>query len=127
MPPKVAYIVGPFRASSAWGIEQNIRRAEEVALELWRIGYAVICPHTNTRFFQGAAPDVIWLNGDIEIMKRCDIVVAIEGYDKSEGSLKEVEIAEECGLPTMFWDTENSVAPNLIPLEYRRLRASHQL
>ena len=54
---KVVFICGALRANSAWDMEQNIRKAEELALALWRSGYAVICPHTNTRFFQGAADD----------------------------------------------------------------------
>lgn len=67
---RVVYIAGPFRAENAWEIEQNIRRAEEAALELWRAGAAVLCPHTNTRYFQGAAPDHVWLEGDLELLRR---------------------------------------------------------
>ena len=58
---KVVYIAGPFRGPNAWEIEQNIRRAESLALEVWRAGAAALCPYTNTRFFQGAAPDDVWL------------------------------------------------------------------
>ena len=96
---KLAYICGPFRAPNAWEIEENIRRAEVVALKAWKAGFAVICPHTNTRFFDGAAPDEIWLNGDLEIMKRCDLVILVEGWDLSLGALKEIERAEELGIP----------------------------
>lgn len=95
---QVAYIAGPFRAENAWEIEQNIRRAENVALEYWRDGYAVICPHTNTRFFQGAAPDSVWLQGDIEIMRRCDLVVFIPGWELSDGCRAEMDICREEGI-----------------------------
>ncbi len=91
---KVAYVAGPFRAENSWEIEQNIRQAEGLALALWRLGYAVICPHTNTRFFQGAAPDSIWLEGDIEIMKRCDVVVMTPDWARSTGATKEHEVAK---------------------------------
>ena len=50
---KLVYIAGPFRGSSAWDIEENIRVAERAALEVWKMGAAALCPHTNTRFFQG--------------------------------------------------------------------------
>lgn len=96
---KVVYIAGPFRASNAWEIEQNIRRAEYTALQLWRMGAAVICPHTNTRFFQGAAPDSVWLDGDLEILRRCDAVFAIDGWEQSTGAQAEVALARELGLP----------------------------
>lgn len=57
---RVAYVIGPYRAGTVRGIVENIRRAEEVALALWRLGFAVICPHKNTALFDGAAPDSVW-------------------------------------------------------------------
>jgi len=55
---KVAYIAGPFTAGTAWEIEQNIRRAEEMALKLWRAGVAAICVHSIARFFHGEVAEV---------------------------------------------------------------------
>ncbi len=95
----VAYVAGPFRGVSAWDIEQNIRRAEEIALELWQMGVAVMCPHTNTRFFEGAAPDSVWLDGYLEILKRCDVVVMVNGWEKSTGSRAERLRALELDIP----------------------------
>jgi len=65
---KVAYISGPYRAATVHGVVENIRRAERVALKYWQLGYAVICPHTNTALFDGAAPDDVWLAGDLELL-----------------------------------------------------------
>ncbi len=33
---KLLYVAGPYRAKSEWQLEQNIRNAEAVALELWQ-------------------------------------------------------------------------------------------
>jgi hypothetical protein len=98
---KVVYIIGPFRAASAWDVEQNIRRAEEIALEVWRLGAAAICPHTNTRFFQGAAPDDVWLAGDIEILKRCDAAIAVSDCNGSRGSVGEFLVCQENNIPLL--------------------------
>jgi len=32
---RVVYIAGPYRAPNAWEIEENIRRAERIALHIW--------------------------------------------------------------------------------------------
>lgn len=96
---KVIYIAGPFRAASAWEIEQNIRRAETAALEVWRLGCACICPHTNTRFFHGAADDSVWLEGDLEILRRCDAVLLVGEYWESAGTRRELDLANEHGIP----------------------------
>jgi hypothetical protein len=94
----VVYIAGPFRGSSAWDIEQNIRRAEELALEVWRLGMA-LCPHTNTRHFQGAAPDEVWMSGDIELMRRCDARVPLLFSQFGASRTAEVQKAKEWRLP----------------------------
>lgn len=96
---KLIYVAGPFRAPNAWAIEQNIRRAEELALEVWRLGAACICPHTNTRFFQGAADDAVWLDGDLEILRRCDAVLLTLDWNRSTGARAEVAEASKCGIP----------------------------
>lgn len=95
----VIYIAGPFRGPSAWAIEQNIRAAEELALEVWRLGAVALCPHCHTRFFQGAAPDDVWLKGDIEMLRRCDAVMLTSNWEQSSGARMEVEIAKSISLP----------------------------
>lgn len=101
----VAYIAGPFRSATYYGIWCNVRAAEKVALKYWKLGYAVICPHTNTANFDGAVSkenDKLWLDGDIEIMKRCDVVVAMASWESSTGAKAELEIAKECGLEIIY-------------------------
>ena len=95
----VVYVAGPFRATSAWGIEQNVRRTEELALAVWRSGMAALCPHTNTRFFQGAADDAVWLQGDLELLRRCDAVLLVPGWQASVGACAERVAALAGGLP----------------------------
>jgi len=95
----VVYIAGPFRASNSWDMEGNIRRAEELALRCWRAGFAAICPHANTRFFQGAAPDDVWLKGDLEILRRCDAILLTMDWARSSGATAEAQFASRCGIP----------------------------
>ena len=112
---KVVYIAGPFRAPNSWEIEQNIRRAENLALEVWMLTKngeslaSAICPHANTRFFQGYGPDEIWLRGDLEIVLRCDALLLVEGWERSEGTLKEIEFARDNNIP-VFNTLENLYA-----------------
>lgn len=96
---KLVYVAGPFRGKNHWEVECNIRRAEALSLEVWRSGVAVICPHTNTRFFDGAADDRVWLEGDLEILKRCDAVVVTLDWERSSGARAEVDLAKTLGLP----------------------------
>ena len=96
---RIVYIAGPFRAVNSWEIEQNIRRAEALALEVWRLGAAALCPHANTRFFQGAADDAVWLEGDLAMLRRCDALITTERWERSTGAQAEVAAARVWGLP----------------------------
>lgn len=96
------FISGPFRADNAWEVEQNIRKAETLALEVWKLDCACICCHTNTRFFSGAAPDDVWLKGDLEILKRCDAVLLTDNWESSEGARAEVAEARKLGIPILY-------------------------
>jgi hypothetical protein len=101
-PPKpVVFIAGPFRGPTPWAVEQNVRVAEETALEVWRgeSGYA-LCPHTNTRHFDGAAPDAIWLAGTQELLFRADaVLLSTADWWASSGTRAEIDLARELGIP----------------------------
>jgi hypothetical protein len=96
---KVIYVAGPFRGVNTWAIEQNVRKAEEVAAKVWMWGAAALCPHTNTRYFHGLAADSIFIEGTLELLRRCDAVLLVEGWEKSSGTRGEIEEAERLGLP----------------------------
>jgi len=100
---QVAYVAGPYRANSEYELVKNIRRAEAVAVELWRMGYAVICPHKNTAHFGGVCYDNVFLNGDLEILSRCDLVVLVEGWESSQGAKDEIIHAELINIPVFKW------------------------
>jgi hypothetical protein len=99
---KIAYIAGPYRSDTVHGIVENIYRAEAVAIKYWQLGYAVICPHKNTALFDGLLPDEVWLAGAIEILKRCDVIVMMKGWENSSGSRAELEIALKFGLEVIY-------------------------
>lgn len=96
----VCYIAGPYKAKDNWGIERNVRAAEELSLRVWtELGAAAVCPHANTRFFQGTAPDKLWLDGDLAILAKCDAILLVPGYQNSEGTLAEIKEAHRLNIP----------------------------
>lgn len=98
---RLAYVAGPYRAPHEFGVKCNIERAEKVAVNLWWMGFAVICPHKNTAFLGGAATDSVWLEGDKEMLRRCDLVVLTDDWEKSSGTLAEIELAKQLNIPVV--------------------------
>jgi hypothetical protein len=109
----VAFIAGPFRGSNSWEVENNIRTAEQTAFKVAGLGIMPLCPHTNTRFFDGTLTDAFWLKGTSELLSRCDMVVLTEpnATRKSKGTAAEVKLAYSLNMPVFldFEDLKESV------------------
>lgn len=99
---QVVYVAGPYRGKNNYSIHVNVFMAEALALEVWKMGAAAVCPHLNTEHFQGACPDEVWLNGDLEILSRCDAVIVVKGYEVSSGTRAEIAFAHEHGIPVFY-------------------------
>lgn len=99
---RLVYVAGPFRGNSHWAIWQNIHNAAALSLEVWRSGAACICPHLNTCFFQDAAPDHVWLDGDLVMLERCDAVIMTPDWQRSSGATAEHEHAKAIGIPVFY-------------------------
>lgn len=103
----VIYVAGPYRANSTcmpghqdmWRVQCNIMRAMEVSLQLWQRGYVPICPHAMNMFYTGAAPDALWLDGDLELIRRSDAVLLVDGWGSSTGTLAEILYAQQIQKP----------------------------
>lgn len=90
----IVYIAGPYRGN----VEANIQAAREIAAEVWRVGHVAICPHLNTAHFDRDYPDIpdqAYLDGDLEILARCDAMVLVPGWRASQGTQAEVAFAEK--------------------------------
>lgn len=109
---KVVYIAGPFRAvcvgtsglMNMWGVQKNVMEAMAMALEVWKRGHVGLCPHANAMFFQNAdgCADSVWLEGDIELLRRSDAVLVTPRWQTSSGARAEVQYAEDHGIPVLY-------------------------
>jgi hypothetical protein len=107
---KVVYVAGPFRCASeyvkgqqdSWGIQSNVMRAMALALDVWRLGAAAITPHANTMFFQNAAADNVWLDGDLAILAKCDAMLMTPDWERSSGARAEHAFAVDHNIPVFY-------------------------
>ena len=51
------------------------------------------------RNYPGTLPDEFWLEGTLELLRRCDAVFLIPGWEQSTGSRSELDEATRLGLP----------------------------
>lgn len=97
----LAYIAGPFTADTPWGIERNIRAAEEAAeyILTHRDDVSLIVPHSLGRCFVGrAGTPEYWYRATMRMLEASQAVVLIDGWKSSRGARAEFRRAVELGI-----------------------------
>jgi nucleoside 2-deoxyribosyltransferase len=113
------YVAGPYSGTPE-EIERNVESAAKIAAELWRIGHAVICPHTNSHLVSKLAPDITyeqWIRGDINMLARCDAIVMLPNWQQSRGAVAEFAYAQQIKMP--IYEVGTHELPDLHPTELR--------
>lgn len=95
----LVYVAGPFRGATRWHVRQNTIMAERIGFEVMQQGFFPVIPHTMTENFDGQQTDQFWLDGTLELMRRCDAVLAVPPYTRSEGTKAEIAEAKRLGIP----------------------------
>lgn len=96
---KLVYVAGPYRAGSAWGTECNIQAARELGAMVADAGAYPVIPHSNTAHFDGLASDEFWLDGTMELLRRCDAAIFTPDWERSSGARAERVEAARLNLP----------------------------
>jgi hypothetical protein len=97
---KLIYVAGPYRAPTTWERDRNIQAAREVGATVARLGAYPVIPHSNTSHMDGLCDDQFWLDGTLELMRRCDGMLLVVGWNKSSGTRGEMAEAERLHIPT---------------------------
>lgn len=116
---KVVFLAGPYCADTHRGTVENIRYAESVAVKLWQMGAAVICPHLNSALLSGICAEECFLQGYLEILERCDGLVAFSAWERSQGAMAEVEHAVLKDIPRFDWTWEERFIGNWLREDLR--------
>lgn len=106
---KRVYVAGPYSADNVLGVLDNIRRGMQWSTRVFESGHAPYCP---------------WLDLHFRLMSRCgtyeemkvadfkemslawlrvaDVLLAIPGWQQSEGTMAEIAYAEARGIPVLY-------------------------
>lgn len=100
------YVAGPYSADNVLDVLKNIGRGEKACAELFAKGYAPFCPwhdksyvidnpEADFKVSQFYAYSLAWLEVS-------DAVVLLPGWERSKGTIAEVDRAEQLGIPVYY-------------------------
>jgi len=98
------YIAGPFRGPTPYDVRRNVERARDAGLWVARQGGYPVIPHTMTSDFDKQLTDEFWLDGTMELLRRCDAICMMENWAKSVGAQAERREAVRLELPVLYVD-----------------------
>lgn len=125
--PLVIYVASPITENGQNGktVEENIDAASDIALELWRLGFAVICPALNTAFtrqpFNAGLDPEVYYYGDLAIMLACDAIVFTPDWETSIGATREMDFAMTEHIPVYIWPDYPATSIVLNPRKMERI------
>lgn len=114
----IVYVAGPYRGKTHDEISANIQQAREVSIHLWQMGHTALCPHLNTAHFEDecSCADSDYLDGDLQLLARCDAIVMTPDWERSAGARVERAFAEARKIPVHVYPD----LPLVHPTEYNR-------
>jgi len=97
---RIVYVAGALIADDHYKIRLNIDRAAAVGFEVAKAGAYPAIPHTNTgAWFIGTMTPEFWYEGTLELLRRCDAVALVPGWEQSKGTRAEIEEAKLRAIP----------------------------
>jgi len=100
----VVYISGKYSGKDYEEIDNNIKKAREAAIKVWELGYTVFCPHLNTIHFEVdcSCEYEDYLEGDLEFLRRSDVLLLLDNWQDSKGAIREKEEALIAQMPIFY-------------------------
>lgn len=96
---KIVYLAGKYSGDSKIKIINRIQsffntyKAYKIAKKLWNKNIITICPHSNSFWMDNSCDYKIFLNGYIEVLKKCDFIYMLPNWMSSNGAILEHKFA----------------------------------
>ena len=104
------YIAGPFRGPTPLDVRRNVERARDLGLRVAQAGGYPVIPHTMTAEFDKQGEDQFWLDGTMEMLRRCDAIVMTKNWTTSAGACAEYQWARGAYMP-VYEDNDLPTTP----------------
>lgn len=102
------YVAGAYSSDNVIGVLDNIREGLRASTKAFLAGFSPFCPWADFLYqFMLRDGETFtvqdYYNYSISWLKVSDGMLLVPGFEKSSGTKKEIEIANELGIPVFFF------------------------
>ena len=106
------YVAGPYSANNVIDVLKNIGRGEKACAKLFVNGFAPFCPwHDKSFVTDNSEYDFTveqFYDYSLAWLKVSDLMLVLDGWKDSKGTLEEMKVAKELNIP-IFFDIEEVI------------------
>lgn len=98
------YVAGAYSADNVMDVLKNISIGIKASADLLEQGFAPFCPWLDHQFAL-QNPNInkqLFYNFSLEWLKVSDVIYVLPNSKKSEGTKKEIEVANNLGIPVVL-------------------------
>jgi hypothetical protein len=100
--PPLIFCACKYTEPHTYQIQRNIHAATYYVQEVALLGGVPLCPAMIGANLEGVQSYLWWGDAYINLLRRCDAVFMVPGYERSNGATKELTEALAIGLPVFF-------------------------
>ncbi len=104
--PPLIFCACKYTEPSTYQIQRNIHNATFYVQEVALLGGVPLCPAMIGANLEGVQSYLWWGDAYINLLRRCDAVFMVPGYERSNGAMKELTEALAIGMP-VFYELED--------------------
>jgi hypothetical protein len=116
----VVYVAGKFRGAKLADVDRNISFASMFVAPIAEAGAMPVtvhlCEGVRAHDIHQENNGQWWVDATLEVLRRCDALVVIPGWQTSSGTIGEIKEAFRLGLPVFEAEWAEDVSFNSLPV-----------
>lgn len=115
MTPKGRVFIAGAYSGTPEEIEHNLSKAREVVEMVTKAGWVPICPNVFWHPLAEFQDYEFWLEAALGLIETCQVLVLVDGWEKSSGVAKEIKRAQELWIKilTVEKTTSGTLTPGI--------------
>jgi hypothetical protein len=99
---KLIYVAAALSTPDKVERKLHVQAARHAGFKIAKLGFYPVMPTVNTDGFENIRDSDFWYDATLELMRRCDAVYVVDGWQDSKGVIGEIAEAIKLKIPRYY-------------------------